>query len=435
MQVIIPPIPVVEQIVGKQNKVVDQAYRLMSYVVQCPVDNGVLLYHTLMGTLLFLSKEEASQITSHPELIDLWFLVPDQNDDFYFCQQVHKISRLLKPVPKNINQYTILPSTGCNARCFYCFEKGTNPISMTQETADKVVNYIVAHRGKGSVKIRWFGGEPLINTQVIDRICSDLAAKNIPFKSSMVSNGYLFDESKVQKATVLWQLKKVQITIDGTKETYNKVKNYVYSGVNAFDRVLNNIQLLTDAGIHVKVRLNVDLNNIDEMSELVTQLYERFGNNKHLTVYSFALYGQQRTPSDNAALFDKRIQLVKKITEYGYRKERKLPRDIKFANCSANDDQSVIISPAGFLGKCSLYVDREFFGHIDQEEQDESIIQRFKKRVETPECSTCFHYPRCGKLVMCAYGAPCTPERRKDRLYKTIEAMKNEYRDFLGTGV
>ena len=124
---------------------------------------------------------------------------------------------------------------------------------------------------------------------------------------------------------------------------------------------------------------------------------------------------------------------MKKITDYGYRKERKLPRDIKFACCSADDDQSVLISPAGFLGKCSLYVDREFFGHIEQEERDEAIIQRFKEHAETDECATCFHYPQCNRLAMCAYGASCSLEKRKDILYKTMEAMKNEYKAYLSS--
>lgn len=75
-----------------------QSYRLMTYVVQQPIDDGVLLYNTLTCSLVLLT--------------------------------------LLKPAAKAITNYTILTTTGCNARCFYCYEKGTKPVTMTAETAD-----------------------------------------------------------------------------------------------------------------------------------------------------------------------------------------------------------------------------------------------------------------------------------------------------------
>ena len=46
MQVIIPTTSLVEQIVGRQKRTDGQPYRLMTYVVQQPVDDGVLLYNT-----------------------------------------------------------------------------------------------------------------------------------------------------------------------------------------------------------------------------------------------------------------------------------------------------------------------------------------------------------------------------------------------------
>ena len=43
MQVIIPTPSLVEQIVGRQKRTDGQSYRLMTYVVQQPVNGGVLL--------------------------------------------------------------------------------------------------------------------------------------------------------------------------------------------------------------------------------------------------------------------------------------------------------------------------------------------------------------------------------------------------------
>lgn len=427
MQIIFPAVSLVKQIVGKQQRKESQTYRLMTYVIQCPVNDGVLLYHTLSCCLVLLTHGEVKDITAKQELIDNWFLVPEGHDDQKLCQQIWQTARLFQTPSKTISSYTILPTTGCNARCFYCYEKGTTPVAMTAETASKVVRYVLAHRGEEKVKLSWFGGEPLYNVQVIDQICSELKEHDVPFISSMISNGYLFDVSMVQRAKDFWQLKKVQITLDGKEQTYNRIKRYIYGDENAFERVLGNIQLLTDAGIRVQIRLNVDKHNIAEMSELVSLLKLRFGVDDHLSVYSHKLYGYC-SPRESATLFEQRLLLDNQIDICGFRHKRELIKDIKLNCCMADSDHSVVIAPDGHLGKCEHYIDREFFGHIDNEEKDVETLRKFKERpAEIEECATCPYYPQCFRLVMCDNGVDCTPEVRKEIIYNIKEAMKNEY--------
>ena len=428
MRYIIPARPLIERVIGRQKRAEGQRYRLMTYVVQQPVDDGVLLYNTLTCSLVLLTPDEAADITAQGELIDRWFLVPQDYDDRKACIEIRQMAALLTPATESINKYIILPTTGCNARCFYCFEKGTKPVTMTAETASKVVRYIVAHRGDKKVELRWFGGEPLVNAKVIDQICTELREQGVPFFSWMYSNGYLFDADMVQRAKDLWQLQQVVITLDGTEQTYNRVKDYVYRGVNAFERVLQNIAMLTAAGILVKIRLNVDKHNVGEMSSVVELLHQRFGINEHLSVYSMQLYGEH-SPEDNAELFAQRMQLEQQIVQYGFRGQWRLRRDIKVNCCSADNDGSVVIAPDGHLGKCEQYIDSEFFGHIDSKERNEVVLHKFKERKPDIEaCATCFYYPQCNgnRLVMCKkYN--CTPEYRQERLHETTEGMKYEY--------
>ena len=432
MQVIIPTPLQYEQIVGRQKRVDGERYRLMTYVVQQPVTDGLLLYNTLTCSMVLLQPDEAADLTAQRELIDRWFLVPEDHDDRKLCRQVRQMVALLKPAAKTISTCIILPTTGCNARCFYCFEQGAKPVTMTTETASLVVRYIVAHRGNEEVTLRWFGGEPLVNAKIIDQICAELREQGVPFRSEMTTNGYLMDADMVQRARDLWQLQHVVITIDGTEQTYNQVKSYVYRGVNAFERVLQNIGLLTAVGIRVLIRLNVDMYNIGEMGELVELLHQRFGTNAHLSVSSFVLYGGERSPEDNATLFAQRMQLEQQIAQCGYRFRRRLQNDIKVNCCWADDDgESVLIVPDGHLGKCEHCIDREFFGHIDSEERDEAIIRKFKeRRAEIEACATCFYYPQCIRLVMCEKYF-CSPEYQQEHLHETMEAMKYEYERYL----
>ena len=427
MKVIIPTTPLIEQIVGPQKRAEGQRYRLMTYVVQQPVDDGVLLYNTLTCSLVLLTPDEAADITAQQELIDRWFLVPQDYDDRKACREIRQLTALFMPTEEVITLYTILTTTGCNARCFYCFEKGTKSVSMTAKTASKVVHYIVAHRGDEEVSLKWFGGEPLVNAKVIDQICTELREQGVPFRSIITSNGYLFDADKVQRAKDLWQLRRVQITLDGTEQTYNRVKAYVYQGVNAFERVLQNIGMLTAAGIRVNIRLNVDNYNIKEMATLVELLHQRFGTNEHLTVYSHVIYGE-RSPEDNAELFAQRMQLEQQIAQCGYKRKQGLPKAIQAHYCGADDDRSVLIAPDGHLGKCNHYIDCEFFGHIDSEERDEAILRKFKeRRPDIEACSTCFYYPQCILLTMCEIDVGCTPEYHQEHLHDIKESMKYEY--------
>ena len=427
MKVIIPTTPLMEQIVGPQKRAEGQRYRLMTYVVQQPVDDGVLLYNTLTCSLVLLTPDEAADMTAQPELIDRWFLVPQEHDDQKACIEIRQLAALLKPADQPITDYTILTTTGCNARCFYCYEKGEKSVTMTAETASKVVRYIMAHRGDEEVSLKWFGGEPLVNVKVIDLICTELSEQGVTFHSSMISNGYLFDADMVQRAKDLWQLQYVQITLDGMEQTYNRVKDYVYRGVNAFERVLQNIGMLTAAGIHVDIRLNVDKHNMGEMAALVELLHQRFGTNEHLTVYSMQLYGEH-SPEDNAELFAQRMQLKQQIAQCGYKLKRGLQKDIKLNHCMADSDERVMIAPDGHLGKCEHYIDSNFFGHIDSEERDEAILLKFKERqADIEACATCPYYPQCFLLTMCKIDIGCTPEYQQEHLHDIKESMKYEY--------
>ena len=427
MKVIIPTTPVIEQIIGQQKRAEGQRYRLMTYVVQQPVADGVLLYNTLTCSLVLLTPDEAADITAQQELIDRWFLVPQDYDDRKACREIRQLTALFMPTEEVITLYTILTTTGCNARCFYCFEKGTKSVSMTAETASKVVHYILAHRGDEEVSLKWFGGEPLVNAKVIDQICTELREQGVPFRSIITSNGYLFDADKVQRAKDLWQLRRVQITLDGTEQTYNRVKAYVHQGVNAFERVLQNIGMLIATGIRVNIRLNVDKYNIKEMATLVELLHQRFGTNEHLTVYSHVVYGE-RSPEDNAELFAQRMQLEQQIAQCGYKRKQGLPKAIQTHYCGADDDRSVLITPDGHLGKCNHYIDCEFFGHIDSGERDEAILRKFKeRRPDIEACATCPYYPQCILLTMCEIDVGCTPEYQQERLHDIKESVKYEY--------
>ena len=228
MQIIYNTVKPFDQLLKKQKVVKGEVYRPMYYVVEQPVDEGLLLYHTMTKALLLLTPEEADAYKTHPEemtdLIGLWFLVPQSHDDRLLCRQIRDVARMLEKKSDAITSYTIFTTTDCNARCFYCYEMGRPRVPMSKETADHTADYIIKRCCGEKVRLNWFGGEPLFNKPVISLICQRLREAGIDYRSTMTTNGYLFDDDTIKEAKDEWRLKKVQITLDGTEQTYNRCK-------------------------------------------------------------------------------------------------------------------------------------------------------------------------------------------------------------------
>ena len=229
-----------DQLLKKQKMATEQTYRPMYYVVEQPVDEGLLLYHTMTKAMLLLTPEEAETYrtspTALPQLVEQWFLVPESHDDRLLGRQIRDVARMLERTSDAITHYTILTTTDCNARCFYCFEMGRPRMPMSKETAQRTADYIINHCKGKKITINWYGGDPLYNKDVITFICRLLTEAGVDYESKMISNGYLFDDDVIAEAQSLWRLKRVQITLDGTEEVYNRIKAYIYKGVNACRR-------------------------------------------------------------------------------------------------------------------------------------------------------------------------------------------------------
>ena len=188
-----------DKLLKPQKVKIGEKYRPMYYVVEQPVDEGLLLYHTMTKALLLLTPEEAEIYRTHPtdlpQLIELWFLVPTSHDDRLLSRQIRDIAQMLEKKSDAITSYTILTTTDCNARCFYCYEMGRPRVPMCKETAEKTADFIIKHCHGEKVKLSWFGGEPLFNKPVISLICKRLKEAEVNYHSTMVTNGFLYDDN------------------------------------------------------------------------------------------------------------------------------------------------------------------------------------------------------------------------------------------------
>lgn len=435
---IIHPSPVV----GLQKKEEGTAYRLMHYVVTQEVEEGVLLYNTLTCALALVTHEEAQHLIDVEELIAHYFLVPMNHDDKKFCKVLRIGNKLMQKCPKGIKTYTIVTTTGCNARCAYCFEQGIKPVSMTMEMAEKVAQYIINHRGEHEeVKIRWFGGEPLYNFKVMDRISTRLKEHDIKYHSSIITNGYLFSDRLVEKACELWHLKKVQITVDGTEENYNRIKAYVHTnGANPYQRVMENIKRLLEAKIPtVYIRIHLTHDNFADVWALTKECGKRFQTYDNLHIYFIPLFEYFDTEDEQKniqrrAIYDEKTKLDQFVQSRGLNRfpKHNKKEGIHLNQCMVDSEDAVVILPEGQLGLCEHYLDSRFIGHIDSDDWDQEEIKRSREyREEIPECDTCAYYPMCYRLKICPNIKVCFKEVREDHIASIRYQMLNDYRQAL----
>lgn len=423
-------------ILGKA-KQSDNGYRMFQYCVSTPVDEGMLLFNILTRELLLLTEEEYDNRLQLPDLRDKWFVVPQETDDKKLTDTVRWVLRAQHKEPEHITTYTILTTTDCNARCFYCFEKGRARFPMSEETACKTADFIKSHCGGKKVKLVWFGGEPLYNDKVIDIICDELRDSGIEFHSEMFSNGYLFDDEMAKKAANRWNLKAVAITLDGTEDVYNRCKAFIYEEGSAYQVVMNNIGRLQDNGIMVSIRLNMDFHNVDDLNELIEILAQRFADKKRLSVYSYLIFDDDRTWDQRYTLeqwedlYEAQHKLETRLDELGIAASRhkRLSRNLPQNHCRADTNSSIVILPDGNLSMCEHYSDKKQIGHLDSPERDQAVLASFRERCEElPECAACFYYPECIRLKQCAEIAPCIPPERVSIRRGVENAMRNEYR-------
>lgn len=438
MKVITEPKESIAKLWGHPKGTAGTTYRLMNYTLQSECDDGTLLYSVVTSEMVLISDDDfdirtlpATYSPAMDELIGKHFLVPMDFDEKKSVDQLRLILRKINK-KNEVTGYTILPTTSCNARCFYCYESGFPKQTMSEDTAKEVLNYIASHCIKKQLDITWFGGEPLVGEKIIDFISHQLIENGFKFSSKMVSNAYLFDKSIIEKASSLWNLKSVQITLDGTEDEYNKAKNYQGVTGSPYQRVLGNINLLLDAGIQVVVRLNLAEYNIGNLSQLVDELQKHFGERKGFQAYVHLIYNGvgynplTSTTKSEDQLYQEAISIEDKLIACGLSFGlQKLP-ELRSIHCMADNEGCVIIFPDGKLTKCENSSPGDAFGDIFGNKY-ESKVNIHREYSAPTGCDLCPLYPYCLHLKVCPEEGKCTSFRRKTKIEAYTDMIKKIY--------
>ena len=416
-------------------------YKASIYTLRYENDKELLLCNTLTGEIVLLSEKEREIYNSLPLLQDQvlsdlclhGFIVPDTCNEQNRCDKLRALFIRKYGANGIINHYNILPTTGCNARCFYCYEYNIKRVNMSDNTASNLVDFIASHRGDKKVKISWFGGEPTLGIRQIDYISGRLDQLKIPFESEMVSNAYLFDYDLIKHAKLFWHLNTIQITLDGTEDVYNRIKAYVSVKDNPYRRVLRNIQYFLDEKIFVNIRLNMDAHNVENLKSLIGELTEKYKGQTHLAIYVRLLKEDAgfspiiHSPEDSKRLRRQYLDVQNQLEESGWSQIWRFAiPSLRAFSCMADNPRAVQCTPDGIFSKCEDCIYEYTVGSLADGINNTNMINWWQQRIAFEECANCILYPSCMHLLKhCPTRSnSCDQEEKMQRIelcYKKIE--------------
>ncbi len=347
------------------------------------------------------------------------FLVPSGTDE---CSFYLSVLNLLRTHRKKfiLPAYTILPTLGCNARCVYCFQQGMKQIGMTDDTVEASLRFILNNCSGKHVTLSWFGGEPLLRADVIDRICGGVRGAGIEYHSLMVSNGSLITPEIVEKMTGLWQLERIQVSMDGAEEDYISRKRYLnYRG--DYHKVIKAVDLMSEAGITVAVRCNTDKENLERIPQFIGDLAAGVRNKNNVSVYPIPLYQVLRGEHD-LDIWPDLLAMRDIILSAGFDVTyERFTAALPTIHCMA-DAGGIVIAPDGNLHCCEDLPEGSLIGNVREGITKPDARNEFAAMDRVREkCRDCAFLPDCSPFASCPkFETHC----REARLLFTMDALK-----------
>ncbi|MCM1234982.1 MAG: radical SAM protein [Ruminococcus flavefaciens] len=412
-------------------------------------ESHYLILNLLSGSECLLTFEELGDVnnfllqsyTEIPEMLkklqDLGFLVDWDVDENKYLELERKINTY--SFGYNEVGFVIAPTMDCNARCFYCYENKTrSQFYMSQKVNDKLIEFIKKTAiGKKKLFISWFGGEPLLCKELLKKVSAELIdfcnEHQIKYYSELTTNGYYLNEI-VDDLNEL-KIEDIQITIDGYNEEYLKRKNYINCD-DAWNRIVDNIFLVSQLGFHVTLRMNIDRLNIDSIKDATEFFLSNSCWNKNISIYYYPLesngFNADRyfTEQEYESVLS---DLYRYLYDCGYYKNREYALGFNHLSlpCYGATLGIVAVDYAGYIYQCQhLLCQKEHaIGNIyDGIKINKNTVDWYDGKVK-PKCEECIVLPLCQggcvtkeKLGLSHY--KCHMSKYK---LKIIEELKAKY--------
>ena len=195
------------------------------------------------------------------------------SDDSLFSERDYEIN-----IPEDypIKALCLHISHDCNLRCKYCFADGGDfgheRKNMPLEVAKKAIDFVIARsRSRHNLEIDFFGGEPLLNFEVVKKTveyAKSLENKhNKNFRFTITTNGILLNDEISDYINK--EMSNVVLSLDGRKSVNDAVR-YDVAGNGSYDRIVPKFKKLVSKrnGKDYYIRGTFTSRNLDFASDV-----------------------------------------------------------------------------------------------------------------------------------------------------------------------
>lgn len=376
---------------------------------------------------------------------------------------------------------TVLTTLQCNFACDYCIQGdhgdyNKHAAKMSMETAARVSGWAegrLAQLGAQSYVLTFFGGEPLLNLPVVyymaERMWNYCEPRGIRMLINIITNGLLLTPEVVDRLAP-FGLNGVKITLDGDRDTHNKMRP-LRGGQGTFDKIIHNIRQVAGK-CRIAIGGNFDLETAGSYPALLDYLKEQdFADQlskvafkpvirtsqpgtaaapapavrgskfiplttvsaeaKPLNGACMTSAGTATNGCDSCNVLDDQMSFLREET-----KKRGFPTidGVHMGPCEIHKKHAHTIGPDGSLYACPGFAGdaQQSTGHIDGREEPyrSRAAARFEALAAWKECRDCAFIPVCaGGCTVAAYnelGDMNAPNCHKSALQAGLVALAHD---------
>lgn len=165
----------------------------------------------------------------------------------------------------------------CNLTCSYCFARegryhGDQAL-MSFEVGKQALDFLIANSGsRTNLEVDFFGGEPLMNWQVVKELIHYARQQEKihkkKFRFTLTTNGMLLDDEVMEFANR--EIDNVVLSLDGRKEIHDRLRR-TGSGEGSYDTIVPKFQkfVKTRGDKSYYIRGTFTRNNIDFVEDIL----------------------------------------------------------------------------------------------------------------------------------------------------------------------
>lgn len=424
--------------------------KLIEHKILIPLDDGKqLLVNSLNGLIDEIDKKTSNIIKRWSlveeiipcneeedklleELLKRGYIVDDALEEEKLMDNI--LSKLKTSVDKSKKikeNITLVLTYSCNFRCPYCFELDNPPSAriMTKEMVNKIFSMLY-----GQVKrIHLFGGEPLLPKTY--EIVQYVFQRWNEVEYQITSNGYYLSEFIGLLKQV--KIRCITVTLDGSKKTHDS-RRFVSNGLPTYDKIINGVEKCLKNNIPIRIRMNVNKENLEECIEQKKILMETLPNADQCL--SFEITPVFQVNEEERVMLTKRLisldigknEQEMDISNHAFLSENSpllkyllynRPMRPMYNYCYAHNNY-LVFDPHGYIYPCITAVGKKHYSvgtYFPKIEYQQNGI--YSRNIETiPECR------KCKYALLCGGGCPLGISD-KNNLYKPncFQTMQDIY--------